>query len=105
MITRIWHGITTKENAKPYEELLKEEIFKGIADKNINGYKGIKLLKRDLGEEFEFITLMFFENINSVKEFMGEDYEIAYVLPKAQKLLKRYDKKSFHYEVLNELNY
>ena len=33
MIARIWHGYTTKQNANAYEDLLKEEIFKGIADK------------------------------------------------------------------------
>jgi len=106
MILRIWHGYTTEENAKPYEDLLKEEIFKGIAEKNITGYKGIKLLKRKLdNEEYEFITIMRFDNIDSVKEFIGEDYEYAYVLPEAQKLLKRYDKRSQHYEILQELDY
>jgi hypothetical protein len=33
MIARIWHGYTTKENASAYENLLKEEIFEGIAIK------------------------------------------------------------------------
>ena len=105
MIARIWHGYTTKENGPQYEELLKHEIFKGIADKNIKGYKGIKLLKRELENENEYTTIMWFEDINSVKQFMGEDYETAYVLPEAQKLLKNYDKKSIHCEILHELDY
>ena len=106
MILRIWHGYTTEENAEPYEDLLKQEIFKGIAEKNIKGYKGIKLLKRKLNNrEYEFITIMRFEDIDSVKEFMGENYEDAYVLPEAQKLLKRFDKQSQHYEILHELDY
>ena len=29
MISRIWHGYTTRENADEYERLLKEEIFAG----------------------------------------------------------------------------
>lgn len=106
MILRIWHGYTTEENAKPYENLLKEEIFSSIAQKNIKGYKGIKLLKRKLNdEEYEFITIMRFESIDSVKRFMGENYEVAYVLPEAQKLLKRFDKTAQHYELLHELDY
>lgn len=105
MIARIWHGFTTKANAEPYENLLKEEIFKGIADKEMEGYKGIQLLKRELGDEFEFTTIMWFESIASVKQFMGEDYETAYVLPEAQKLLARYDKKSIHCELRHELKY
>jgi hypothetical protein len=105
MIARIWHGYTSFENAKPYEELLKHEIFKGIAAKQIKGYKKIELLKKLLEGECEFITIMWFEDIDSVKGFMGEDYETAYVLPEAQQLLKRYDKRSAHYEILHEVNY
>ncbi len=105
MIARIWHGITTKENADAYENLLKQEIFESIANKKIKGYKGIQLLKREVNDEFEFTTIMWFETITSVKEFMGEDYETAYVLPPAQKLLLRYDKKSIHCELRHELKY
>lgn len=105
MIIRIWHGYTTRENADAYEALLKEEVFKGIAEKEIKGYKGIQLLKRELEEEYEFITIMQFENIDSVKAFMGEKYETAYVPAEAQKILTRYDKISSHYEMIHEINY
>jgi len=105
MIARIWHGYTTKMNADPYEKLLKHEIFEIIANKKIEGYKGIQLLRRDVGDEFEFTTIMWFETIASVQQFMGEDYETAYVLPEAQKLLSRYDKKSIHCELRHELKY
>jgi hypothetical protein len=106
MILRIWHGYTSIENSGPYEQLLKEEIFKGIEDKDMTGYKGIKLLKRKFNDkEFEFITIMEFDNLESVKQFMGEDYGNAYVLPEAQKLLKRYDKTSQHYDVLHTKDY
>jgi len=105
MIARIWHGYTTKENADAYENLLKHEIFGGIANKKLSGYKGIQLLKREVDDEFEFTTIMWFENMGGVKQFMGEEYETAYVLPQAQKLLKRYDRKSIHCELIHELKY
>jgi len=105
MIARIWHGYTTKENAGVYQHLLKEEIFKGIADKKMDGYKGIQLLSRELDDEFEFITIMWFDKLEDVKQFMGDHYEKAYVLPEAQKLLKRFDARSAHYNLLHELKY
>jgi hypothetical protein len=40
MISRIWHGWTSRENADKYEMLLKEEIFAGIKDRNIHGLRG-----------------------------------------------------------------
>ncbi len=105
MIARIWHGYTTKENAEKYENLLKEEVFVGIEQKNVKGYKGIRLLRRELDDETEFTTIMQFESIEDVKQFAGEDYETAYVPAKARLILKRFDPKSVHCEVLYELNY
>jgi antibiotic biosynthesis monooxygenase (ABM) superfamily enzyme len=105
MIARIWHGYTTKENEEAYQNLLEQEIFEGIASKKIAGYKGIQLLKREISNDLEFTTIMWFDSIASVKQFMGEDYETAYVLPQAQKLLLRYDKKSIHCELSYELKY
>ncbi len=99
MISRIWHGYTTFENADAYEALLKEEVFIGISNRKISGYKGIQLLRRQTGDETEFITIMWFDSLDSVKNFAGVHYENAVVPEKAQKLLSRYDKTSQHYDV------
>jgi heme-degrading monooxygenase HmoA len=79
MIGRIWHGWTKPENADAYERLLKEEVFPGIADKKIPGYRGIQLFRRPLEGEVEFVTIMRFDSLEAVKRFSGEDYERAYV--------------------------
>jgi hypothetical protein len=42
MISRIWHGSTTPGNADKYEALLKEEIFVGIQNRHIRGFKNIQ---------------------------------------------------------------
>ena len=105
MIARIWHGYTTKENADKYENLLKEEVFVGIEQKNVRGYKGIRLLRRELADETEFTTIMQFESIEDIKQFAGDDYETAYVPAKARQILKRYDPKSVHCKIIYELNY
>jgi hypothetical protein len=99
MICRIWHGYTTADKADAYEDLLKEEIFTGIANRRIKGYKGIELLCRDIKSEVEFITIMWFDSIEAVRDFAGKDYEQAVVPPAARKLLSRFDARSQHYEV------
>jgi antibiotic biosynthesis monooxygenase (ABM) superfamily enzyme len=99
MISRIWHGWTTPENADAYERLLREEIFQGIAARGIAGYHGIDLLRRSLGETVEFITVMWFDSLDSVRTFAGEEYDRAVVPPKARELLLRFDARSAHYEV------
>ena len=98
-------GYTTPENADAYENLLKTEILEGIERKNIPGYKGIKLLRRQLDDEVEFITIMQFDSIDAIKSFAGGDYETAYVPAKAREILKRFDARSQHYEIRHEINY
>jgi heme-degrading monooxygenase HmoA len=99
MISRIWHGYTTKANADAYENLLKKEIFTGINIRNIKGYYGIELLRRDHGNEVEFITVMWFDSYEAIRDFAGDDYEQAVVPPAARALLLRFDERSQHYEV------
>jgi antibiotic biosynthesis monooxygenase (ABM) superfamily enzyme len=105
MIGRIWHGWTTPENADIYENLLKTEIFPGIASKNVPGYRGIQLFRRPLNGEVEFITIMRFDSWETVKQFAGEDYETAYVPPKAREVLSRFDERSQHYEIREQISY
>jgi antibiotic biosynthesis monooxygenase (ABM) superfamily enzyme len=106
MIARIWHGWTKPENADAYERLLKEEIFPGIAAKDVAGYRGIQLLRRPIGgEEVDFVTIMRFDSWDAVKRFSGEDYERAYVPPKAREVLARFDERSQHYEIKERLDY
>jgi heme-degrading monooxygenase HmoA len=103
MISRIWHGWTTPENADAYEFLLKSEVFVGIGKRQIAGYRGIHLLRRDLGDEVEFVTVMWFDSLDAVRAFAGEDYEVAVVPPEARAILARFDARSQHYDVRAEL--
>jgi len=79
MIARIWHGYTLPANADSYEHLLQEEIFEGIKGREIKGFKSIQLFRREHDDKTEFITLMMFDSIEAVKNFAGEQYEVAVV--------------------------
>jgi heme-degrading monooxygenase HmoA len=99
MISRIWHGWTTHENADKYESLLRADVLPGIH--RIRGYTGAYLLRRDVADdEVEFITMTQFTDINAVIAFAGKDYERAVIAPGAAKLLSRYDVRSAHYQTL-----
>ena len=90
MIARIWYGWTTPENADAYQALLKTEIFPWIVGKQIAGFRRIELLRAPAGE------------MAAITAFAGEDYETSVVRPDAHALLKRYDARSRHYEVVEE---
>ena len=100
MISRIWHGWTSHEHAAAYQSLLESEILPGIASRQIEGYHGAHLLRRSLGSEVEFVTVLWFESLDAVRSFAGGDYEAAVVPFEARALLSRYDDRSAHYHVL-----
>lgn len=100
MIARIWHGYTTNANAAAYEDLVSSKIFRDIERKAGDGLKGVQLLKRDLGEEVEFTTIIWFQDLETVKLLTGDDYETAYVPDEAKKLLSRFDKKVTHSQLI-----
>lgn len=102
MIERVWHGWTTPENADEYERLLTEEIVPEIDEKTSAGYEGIRVGRRPLESEVEFITIMRFESLADVEKFAGEDYEQAHVPQKAREVLKRWDEKAQHYELRDQ---
>lgn len=102
MISRIWHGWTTRDNADKYEALLTEEIFSGIQNRHIHGFKGIQLLRRQSGDKVEFVTIMLFDSLDAVREFAGQDYEQAVVPEKARAMLAHFDERSQHYEIRAE---
>ena len=105
MILRIWHGYTTKSNADVYQHLLKTEIFPEIERKRIKGYHRIQLLRRELENEVEFTTIMWFDQLDSVIQFVGDDYETVYVPEKARKVLSRFDHRSVHCELIETRDY
>ena len=98
MIARVWHGWTKRANADAYENLLRDEMFPGM--QSIAGFEGATLLRRDAGDEVEFVTITRFESLDAVRLFAGEEYETAVLHPKAHALLSRYDRKSVHYEMV-----
>jgi len=104
-IKRIWHGWTTPANADVYLNLLRSEIFPGIAAKNIPGYRGVQLVRQEHADEVEFMTIMTFDSLANVIAFQGEEYQRAYVPDAAQKVLKRFDTTADHYEVMETLSY
>jgi hypothetical protein len=100
VILRYWRGWTTPQNADAYHKIVSEQVLPGIAARRLDGYQGAYLLKRDLGDEVEFATVMIFESLDHVRAFAGEDYETAYVPPAARAVLARFDEKSAHYTTL-----
>ncbi len=105
VVKRVWHGWTSRESADSYQTLLKDVVFPGIEAKEIPGYRSIELLRRELEDEVEFVTIMTFDSLQSVVDFQGQDYRRSYVPDAAQRILERWDETSLHYEVMETREY
>lgn len=102
MICRVWRGWTTPGNADAYERIVRGEVIPGIEARKIPGFRHIDLMRRDHGDEVEFLTAMWFDDVDAIKAFMGEDYTVSHVPPAARAVLARFDERAAHYEVLED---
>lgn len=99
MIARVWHGFTKPEHADAYEAMLKPELLPGLS--RVKGYLGSYLLRRNVGNEVEFITVIHWESIDSIRAVAGADYETAVIPPERRQYLSHYDAKAAHYEIVS----
>jgi heme-degrading monooxygenase HmoA len=101
MICRLWRGWTTKDNADAYERIVRGEVIPDIQARRIPGFRSIDLARRERDHDVEFMTLMWFDTLDCVKGFTGEDYEAAHVPAQAQAVLADSGRRPAHYQVLD----
>jgi hypothetical protein len=101
MICRMWRGWTTPDNADAYERIVRGTVIPGIEARKIVGFRHIDLMRRDIDDEVEFVTLMWFDSVQCIEAFTGEDYAVAHVPAEAQRVLARFDRHAAHYEVID----
>jgi antibiotic biosynthesis monooxygenase (ABM) superfamily enzyme len=96
MITRLWRGWTTVDNADAYERFLLGELFPSMRE--IAGFRGADILRRLEHDEVAFITLTRFDSLAAIQAFAGHDYETPVLEPQALALLARYERRALHFD-------
>jgi heme-degrading monooxygenase HmoA len=99
MITRMWRGWTATDDADDYERFLLTDLFPQVS--KLRGFVAARVLRRALGDEEEFVTLVTFESLDAVRAFAGQEYETPVIEPEAQRLLSRYEDRAAHYETVD----
>jgi heme-degrading monooxygenase HmoA len=97
MIARVWHGYTRPEHADAYEAMLKPELLPGLSA--VKGFRGSYLLRRQAGDEVEFITIILWDSLDDIRAVAGDDYERAVVPEERRRYLARWDARAAHYQV------
>ena len=96
MITRLWRGWTTIDNADAYERFLLDDLFPSMRE--IPGFRCADVLRRVEHHEVAFITLTRFDSVNAIRAFAGDDYEAPVLEPQALALLSRYEHRALHFD-------
>jgi len=100
MVCRMWHGWTKVLQADAYDDYLRNELFPRVErELGKAGYRGFHVLRLDRESEVEFVTLVWFESLNAVRSFAGQNYQVPVISTKAQSLLSRYDERVEHFEL------
>jgi len=68
-IARIWRGRVRRERADEYEIYNYEVGIKPLIEKAL----GVQTLREDRGDETEFMTISYWEDIESMARFTGKD--------------------------------
>lgn len=103
-VARIWRGWTTPENADAYQEVAEVKVFPAILDRGIPGLLGAQLMRSEdvVDGEVEFTTVIWFDSIDSVKAFMGDDYRRAHLPEEARAVLRRFESEARHFRLMAE---
>lgn len=85
MIMRIWHGITSREQADAHLEHLQQTALHALAQQP--GQRGAWVLRRIQGDRCEFQLLSLWDSLDSVRAFTGDQPERAVYFAEDDKFL------------------
>jgi heme-degrading monooxygenase HmoA len=96
MITRVWHGRTSLQQADRYLNFL---LSKGTEEyRQTKGNISIKVWRRIENDCCHFYTVTEWESLAAVKLFAGDDYEKAVYFPEDEGVLLEFEETVLHYE-------
>jgi heme-degrading monooxygenase HmoA len=96
MGARHWQGRSRADTASAYLDHLRKETLP--RPRALEGHHGAYVLRREVGDEMEFVVLTLWESLESVRAF-GDDHEAAVVPPQARQVLTTFDERALHYDV------
>jgi heme-degrading monooxygenase HmoA len=102
MIVREWRAWATPEGYARYEQHFRTAVLPHLRE--IPGCLDAQLLRRDAESgEIEIVALSYYESLDAIRAFAGDDLERAVVEPAARAVLSRFDERCRHYEVAASL--
>lgn len=98
MIVRLWHGRVPTAKAAAYRAFTNGRAIPDY--QSVPGNISVHILERIEGDITHFITLTFWDSLDSIRRFAGEDVERAKYYPEDAGFLLEYEPRVVHYEVV-----
>jgi heme-degrading monooxygenase HmoA len=98
VVARIWHGRTPTAKADEYYGYLKEAGITKI--ESIEGNLGAQVLRRTEGQVTEFTVISYWESLDAIRKYAGDDIEKTHNLPKDPQYLLELEPRVKHFEVM-----
>jgi heme-degrading monooxygenase HmoA len=100
MIARLWTGRTKAEDYDTYLAYLEESVVAAL--QATAGNRGVMVLRRLQGAEAEFSVMSFWDSLDDVKKFAGDDVDAARYFPDDERFLLDFPPRLKHFEVARE---
>ena len=98
MIARLWHGAVPAAKEDRYAAYLRQT---GVTDcRATPGNRGVQVLRRRVGAESHFLFISFWDSMEAIRAFAGDDVERALYYPEDRDYLLQLEPRVAHYEVL-----
>jgi heme-degrading monooxygenase HmoA len=98
MVVRMWHGRVPTNKAQTYRAFLNQRAIPDYH--SVVGNLSVHILERTEGEITHFITLTFWESMEVIKGFAGDQVETAKYYPEDKDFLMEFEPTVAHYEVV-----
>ena len=85
MIARVWRGWTRPQDADAYVTYLERTGMPGY--RGTPGNRGAWILRREDGDRTEFVTLSFWDSMDAVRAFAGDEPRAAVFYPEDDRFL------------------
>ena len=98
MIARMWHGRVPTHKAQAYREFLNTRAIPDY--QTVQGNLSVFILERKDGDVTHFITMTLWTNLDVIKNFAGENIDVAKYYPEDKDFLLEFEPTVVHYEVV-----